>query len=218
MVSTAEVHTESAWLNAAPPWWAQGMRLMTEMQPATGPNPSEKRKRKAPEISDVETQLGKLANGYARRLQELGWTDFVASARGRSNINEAVAILPHRAAQLLSHLSKRGASVPTLIAPWSKRRKDDAIQRGPHQLSQGERKFVAKELLNFCEQGYWIVLPYNAAFGRGPSERPKTSADSGLYVFGSLCRDLVMGSARSHAIRTRSAARFHDDCARRSET
>ena len=163
MASTVEVSAESAWLNAAPPWGTQGVQPQRAIQLATAaPNPSGNRKRKAPEISDAEIQLGKLAKDYARRLREVGWTDLVASARGRSNINEAVATLPHRAARLLSHLSKRGVSVPTSTVPWSKQRKDDAIQRGPHQSSQGERQFVAEEMLDFCAQGYWIVLPYDA--------------------------------------------------------
>lgn len=60
MAPTAEVRTESAWLKAAPPWGTQQPQTATQL--ATAPNPSGNRKRKAPEISDAEIQLGKLAN------------------------------------------------------------------------------------------------------------------------------------------------------------
>lgn len=46
-------------------------------------------------------------------------------------------------------------------APWSRATKDQAIQRGPHQSSQSERQFVSEEMLDFCQRGYWLVLPYN---------------------------------------------------------
>ena len=45
--------------------------------------------------------------------------------------------------------------------PWSVEDNDDAIRRGPHKSSHGERAFVAEEMLDFCQQGYWLVLPYS---------------------------------------------------------
>ena len=84
----------------------------------------------------------------------------MASCRGASNLPASVKGIPHRAARLLSHLAKRGASVPTATAPWTRERKDAAVIRGPHKSSDGERAFVAREMLDFCRQGYWVVLPY----------------------------------------------------------
>ena len=83
--------------------------------------------------------------------------------RGESNITAGVGGLPHRAARLLHHLGARGASVPMSTAPWTRSQCDDAMQRGPHQSSHGEREFVAEEMLDFCKQGYWLVLPYKVA-------------------------------------------------------
>lgn len=45
--------------------------------------------------------------------------------------------------------------------PWSDDTKRRAVVRGPHRSSDGEREFVAKEMLDFCRQGYWLVLPYS---------------------------------------------------------
>lgn len=46
-------------------------------------------------------------------------------------------------------------------APWSIHQRDAAVNRGPHKSSHGERQFVCEEMLDFCRQGYWIVLPYD---------------------------------------------------------
>ena len=86
----------------------------------------------------------------------------MVEARGHSNISAAVRTIKHKAGRLLEHLRVRGASVPTATAPWDAHQYDEAIRRGAHQSSQGERKFVATEMLDFCEQGYWIVVPFSA--------------------------------------------------------
>ena len=105
--------------------------------------------------------MGKLALEYAQRVRKLGWRRFVLKFRGKSNLQASVRRLPHRAARLLYHLATRGASVPTATAPWTRERRDEAVLRGPHQSSEGERAFVAQEMLDFCQQGYWVVLPYD---------------------------------------------------------
>lgn len=43
--------------------------------------------------------------------------------------------------------------------PWSAERKAQAFRRGPHKSSHGERAFVSAEMVDFCRQGYWLVLP-----------------------------------------------------------
>jgi hypothetical protein len=45
--------------------------------------------------------------------------------------------------------------------PWSARDKAQAAARGSHKSSHGEREFVATEILDFVQQGYWLVLPYD---------------------------------------------------------
>ena len=112
-------------------------------------------------MSVAELALGKLAFDYARRLRADGWDETIRNARGRSNIPSEVGRLPHKSARLLSHLGKRGAGVPMATRPWTIDRLEEAICRGPHQSAHGERAFVASEMLDFCHQGYWIVLPFD---------------------------------------------------------
>jgi hypothetical protein len=50
-------------------------------------------------------------------------------------------------------------------SPWSSERRTQALARGPHKSSQREREFVSEEMLDFCRQGYWLVLPYAEVAG-----------------------------------------------------
>ena len=120
-------------------------------------------KRKFEAESEAEVVLGKLAAETAIRIRTRGWRRALVEMRGRSNITADVKTLPHRAARLLDHLGRRGASVPMRTAPWSRERCEAAVARGPHQSSQGEREFVAEEMLDFVRQGYWVVIPYEEA-------------------------------------------------------
>lgn len=139
-----------------PPWPPDGC----------GPDPtkgtagrSSRAKRKAVEISEAELTLGKLASHYALMLRDKGWRAFVSDVRGPPNISTTVQHLPHKAARLLRHLGTRGASVTVHTPPWPSERKHQALNRGPHKSSHGEREFVNAEMLDFCRQGYWVVLP-----------------------------------------------------------
>lgn len=83
--------------------------------------------------------------------------------RGEPHVNVNVRHVPHKAAHFLKYMRVRGAPVVrTTTRPWTRAKCDEAIQRGPHKSSKGERDFVAVEMLDFWEQGYWLVAPYPA--------------------------------------------------------
>jgi hypothetical protein len=50
----------------------------------------------------------------------------------------------------------------TSTAPWGEHRCDDAVQRGAHESAHLDRRFVFEEMRDFCLQGYWTMLPYDA--------------------------------------------------------
>jgi hypothetical protein len=111
-------------------------------------------------MSAVERTLGKLAKRNGKLYYDRGWNALVRGARGRSNMSETVGKLPHTAARYLDHLRKRGAGVWTTTTPWELSRRDQAVARGAHQSAHLDRDFVLEEMLDFCTQGYWIILPY----------------------------------------------------------
>jgi hypothetical protein len=135
--------------------------------PPDPPGADSRRKRTAEEISatelsDAEKLLGKLAQRFTARVRDRGWRRTVSEERGKSNITSTVTTVPHKAAWLVGHLARRGASIVMTTLPWDEARRQHAILWGPHKSSDGERKFVCDEMIDFCEQGYWMVLPYDA--------------------------------------------------------
>lgn len=105
--------------------------------------------------------MGKLANDYASQVLEHGWASTVRTLRGESNISAAVRHLPHKASRLLAHLRQRGANIFTTTKPWDTARCDEAVARGSHPSAHADRNFVFEEMIDFCSQGYWLVLPYS---------------------------------------------------------
>lgn len=95
----------------------------------------------------------------AERVTSTGWENTVAELRGASNLTETVRSIPHKAARLLDLLRKRGACVLTSTPPWTQEQIDAAARRGAHKSADEYTEFVCQELLDFCLQGYWVVLP-----------------------------------------------------------
>ena len=114
--------------------------------------------------TQAETTLRKYALSAAVKLATIGdWHTFVLSERGRPDIAPDVSKLPHKAARLLDHLRRRGASVPMRTRPWTSERLRQAAMRGSHPSAKEEVAFVCAEMLEFCSQGFWTVLPLSVA-------------------------------------------------------
>ena len=177
-------------------------------------------------MSEAEVSLGKLAMETGHRVRSSGWQQVVSELRGSSNISVGVHNLPHKASRLLDHLRRRGAAVPMTSPPWSIDEKGQAMARGPHQSSHGERDFVAREMLDFCRQGYWLVVPYSVVkdwpnlrispLGVVPQRdrRPRLIVD---YTFSSVNQPVYtsVGASRGNAVWTCPAAGPQQNCARR---
>jgi hypothetical protein len=118
-------------------------------------------KRKASALSRAEDTLGKFAYQTAASVTRQGWASFVNSVRGTSNVAAGVRRLPHKAARLLDHLRTKGATVLMANEPWTTADLDRAMHRGSHKSAHEERDFVFEEIMDFCTQGYWTVLPYD---------------------------------------------------------
>lgn len=133
--------------------------LGTTGQQPTGSSTQEKRQKTHQHMTPAEKTLGKWALRANTRLKILGWEAFVAEARGRSHLSEGVGTLPHKAARLLDHLRRKGVGVVMQTPPWTKGQVAQAAARGSHKSATEHTEFVCAELLEFCQQGYWTVLP-----------------------------------------------------------
>lgn len=109
-----------------------------------------------------QDKLGEFAQIASEELLALGWTDMCHQHRGRPNLAPCVQNLPHPAAHLLHRLRVSGAPITLKSAPWSLPRRDEAIQRGPHQSANSHTEFLREEMADLIRQGYWITLPYSS--------------------------------------------------------
>jgi hypothetical protein len=110
-------------------------------------------------VSAAESTLGKWAMAAAVRVTTMGWENMVGELRGASHLTESVGDIPHKAGRLLNLLRKNGVGVLLSTRPWTPDQIDQAAQRGAHKSASEYTDFVCEELLDFCEQGYWVVLP-----------------------------------------------------------
>lgn len=83
--------------------------------------------------------------------------------RGPADIADTVGALPHKAARLMEHLRRRGVGVPLQTGPWAQATIIQAARRGSHQSADADIDFVCTEMLEFCAQGFWTVLPLSVA-------------------------------------------------------
>ena len=120
------------------------------------------KRQKTTTMTPAEKTLGKWARRSAERLATLGWEGLVAEARGRSQMADGVGAISHKAARLLDFLRRKGAGVVMQTPPWTKDRVQQAARRGSHKSACDHAEFVCEELLEFCAQGYWVVLPLSA--------------------------------------------------------
>ena len=82
----------------------------------------------------------------------------------RPDIAPRVSELPHKAARLLEHhLCRRGAGIHVHTKPWTTAQLQHAAARGSHKSAKDEVEFVCEELMAFCDQGLWTVLPLSVA-------------------------------------------------------
>ena len=89
------------------------------------------------------------------------WSQFVQTVRGCSHIRSTVGTLPHPAAALLKRLQTVGVPIVTTGTPWTAQQLDEKVARGPHKSANEHCEFVREEMAEFCEKGFWVVLPYD---------------------------------------------------------
>ena len=155
-MAAAAAAAPAPWLLHAPPWLGD--------DDASGVS-KRARKEQVPCLTRAEETLRKYAMQSASKLDSVGsWGLFVLSERGGlADISVGAASIPHKAARLMEHLRRRGAGVPLHTGPWALDRVRRAAERGSHRSAKDEVEFVCLEMLEFCEQGFWTVLPLEAA-------------------------------------------------------
>ena len=101
----------------------------------------------------------------AHRLIKLGLPGLIASVRGEPDIHSSVGTLPHKAAPLLYPMCLKGSPVKIDWPPLTPKQLAAAIAYGSHKSCDRDPSFLLKEMRDFVEKGYWIVLPLEYSVG-----------------------------------------------------
>lgn len=109
------------------------------------------------------SRLGTFASlAQSRLLNAPDWSSFVRQEHGPSHIKSEVLHLPHPAGPYLSLLSSAGVPIQFDDPDWSLEQRDAAMTRGCHFSATKHKEFIAEEMLEFADAGYWTILPYEA--------------------------------------------------------
>ena len=85
---------------------------------------------------------------------------YFRSRQGRGDLTRLHSVT-HPAKHLLQRLSKSGAPVVLSTPPWSTKRLDEAIRRGPHKSALEHLEFLRGEMADMVDKAFWSVLPYS---------------------------------------------------------
>jgi hypothetical protein len=73
-----------------------------------------------------------------------------------------VKCLHHCAAAYLNHLCWLSAQAKVSGPTWSLEQLEECVARvGPHSSAKEYAAFVHEEMANFCDKGFWTVLPFD---------------------------------------------------------
>jgi len=107
-------------------------------------------------------RLGTYIAKNVRRLHSSpDWETFVQQEHGPPHLRANLQDLPHPAGAFLASLEAHGVPVAFDDEPWTIQRMDEAVKKGCHPTAQKHSAFIAQEMLEFAESGYWTILPYS---------------------------------------------------------
>ena len=80
---------------------------------------------------------------------------------GRSYLSESIDRIDHPARELLQAYRDEGVPVIVNDEMWSPERLQRCLRRGAHPSAIEHKEFLRDEMADFCERGFWVVLPYD---------------------------------------------------------
>ena len=112
-------------------------------------------------LGESSDNLGALAACLSDHLSSVGMRDLISAMRGVSDLNPGVKSIPHGAARLLDRMRRCGVPVPLSTPPLTLEEKDTAAAYGSHASCDANAKFLRKEIGDFVQKGFWMVLPFS---------------------------------------------------------
>ena len=75
----------------------------------------------------------------------------------------SVRSVPHAAAAYLDELRLSGAAIELKDLPWTADKLEEAAEYGSHKSCDRDLAFVAKEMMDFANKGFFVVMKYDDA-------------------------------------------------------
>lgn len=120
------------------------------------------KRQKVGQSSFKRDRLGKIVLQSMLAYRRLAsWPQYANRVRGRKRLSRRVKRLRHRAAQYLDRLRQQGAQAKVSGSPWTLERLEQCVARGPHKSAKAESAFVRNEIADFCDKGFYTVLPFD---------------------------------------------------------
>ena len=120
------------------------------------------KRRKVATSKFKEDRLGKIVMQSILAYRRLSsWRHYASKTRGRKRLSRKAKRLRHRAASYLEKLRRHGAQAKLSGPAWSAEQLEACVARGPHKSAVEHSEFVRDEMADFCDKGFWTVLPFN---------------------------------------------------------
>lgn len=112
--------------------------------------------------ASMTEELGELIRRDVELLRSEGWSALVRKRRARGDF-AALNHVDHPARRLLKLYKHRGVPVKFTTAPWTRKRTQEAIKRGPHKSCAEHIDFLEEEFVDMINKGQWVILPASVA-------------------------------------------------------
>jgi hypothetical protein len=111
----------------------------------------------------VPNEIGEFIDHDAKLLKLLGWQGLVQHRRPTGDFASLTNVHHPARCRLLQLYKHHGAPVKFATPPWTRRKVQRALCRGPHKSCYEHMDFLNEEfMIDMINKGQWIVLPYSA--------------------------------------------------------
>ena len=110
----------------------------------------------------IKDRLGTLVANFCSSLDAAAsWEEFAHHVHGRSYLSENIDHIDHPARPLLQAYRDDGVPVFVHGEDWTPEFVQECLRRGAHPSAIEHMDFLRDEMADFCERGFWVVLPYD---------------------------------------------------------
>ena len=111
----------------------------------------------------IKDRLGTLVRDLSATLASCAsWEEFVHQVHGRSYLADSIDHIDHPARELLQEYRDHGVPVIVSDEGWTPERLQECLRRGAHPSAVEHKEFLRDEMADFCERGFWAVLPFDS--------------------------------------------------------